>query len=156
MKRWRWIVAATGLSLVVLLAIGISINMFSSKPDGLGVTNGNLAPCPDSPNCVSTQATDAEHSIEPIAFAGTTTEAMAAIKAALQTLPRTEIKTETDNYLHAESTSLIMRYVDDVEFYFDVDAQLIHFRSASRIGHSDLGVNRKRMETFRQAFQANQ
>ena len=78
---------------------------------------------------------------------------MSAIKSALAQLPRTEVKTEEANYLHAESTSLIMRYVDDVEFFFDEPAGLIHFRSASRSGYSDLGVNRRRMQSIANRLQ---
>jgi uncharacterized protein (DUF1499 family) len=69
-------------------------------------------------------------------------------------VPRLKIVTESGDYLHAEATSLIFRFVDDVEFFVDREAKVIHFRSASRVGHSDLGVNRARMENIREAFQA--
>ena len=126
--------------------------MFASRPDGLGVKDGKLAACPSSPNCVSTQATDEQHKIEPIQFDGTSAEALDAIKGALATLPRMKVITQSDNYIHAEATSLIFRFVDDVEFYVDDKAKLIHFRSASRSGQNDLGANRRRMERFRSAF----
>jgi uncharacterized protein (DUF1499 family) len=143
-----------GLALVVVLIVGAlaMMSLFSSKPSNLGVTDGRLAPCPSSPNCVSTQATDAEHQMEPIPFTGTSDQAMQRIKDVIAKMPRTEIVTVEDNYLHAEFRSAIFRFVDDVEFMVDPEAQLIHFRSASRVGHSDLGVNRRRMEKLRAAF----
>jgi uncharacterized protein (DUF1499 family) len=66
-----------------------------------------------------------------------------------------EVITETENYIHATFTSRIFRFVDDVEFYFMRDAPVIHVRSASRVGYSDLGVNRKRVEKIRQAFKSS-
>ena len=128
------------------------MSLFSRKPSHLGVVDGRLAPCPASPNCVSTQTTDAEHRMEPIPFTGTSEETIQRIKELVAQMPRTKIVTVEDNYLHAEFRSAIFRFVDDVEFLVDPEAQLIHFRSASRVGHSDLGVNRRRMEKIREAF----
>jgi uncharacterized protein (DUF1499 family) len=141
------------LGVVVLLA---AFSLLSRRPDNLGVKDGRLAPCPASPNCVSSQADpgDAEHRIEPLAFDGTPVEALNRIQAILATLPRVRIVSVTDNYLHVEFTSLLFRFVDDVEFYADPAARCVHLRSASRAGRSDLGVNRRRMESFRQAFAA--
>jgi uncharacterized protein (DUF1499 family) len=138
------------LAPVAFLAI---LSALAKKPDNLGVVDGRLAPCPNSPNCVSTQATDDEHQIKPLTFDGSPEEAVQRLKAAIATIPRMTIVTETGDYLHAEATSLIFRFVDDVEFLVDRQAKVIHFRSASRAGHSDLGVNRARMEKIRQAFQ---
>jgi uncharacterized protein (DUF1499 family) len=147
-----------GLVLLVLL-IGAVVTLalfrlFASRPANLGARNGQLAPCPDTPNCVCTQATDEGHRIEPLAYDGTAEEAMARLKAALAALPRTRVVSETPDYLHAECTSLVFRFVDDVEFLIDRERKVIHFRSASRVGRSDLGVNRLRMEALRQAFAA--
>jgi uncharacterized protein (DUF1499 family) len=137
------------LSPVIFLAI---LSALAKRPDNLGVVNGRLAPCPDAPNCVSTQAADAEHHIEAIPFDGAPDEAVARLKAALRTIPRMKIVTEKGDYLHAEVASLLFRFVDDVEFFVDREAKVIHFRSASRVGRSDLGVNRARMERIREAF----
>jgi uncharacterized protein (DUF1499 family) len=136
---------------VVTLAL---FSLFARRPSNLGVRDGRLAPCPDTPNCVGTQAADEGHRIEPLAYDGSAEEAMVRLKAALSTLPRTRVVTETPDYLHAECTSLVFRFVDDVEFLLDRERKVIHFRSASRVGHSDLGVNRRRMEALRQAFAA--
>jgi uncharacterized protein (DUF1499 family) len=134
---------------VVTLAL---FSLFARRPSDLGARDGRLTPCPDTPNCVCTQATDDAHRIEPLAYDGTAEEAMARLKAALADLPRTRVVTETPDYLHAECTSLLFRFVDDVEFLLDRERKVIHFRSASRVGRSDLGVNRRRMEALRQAF----
>ena len=122
------------------------------RPTHLGVTNGRLAPCPSSANCVSTQADDAEHRIEPLTFRGLPATALQRLKAVISRQPRMKIVAETENYLHVEATSLLFRFVDDVEFYIDEAAGVIHFRSASRIGSSDLGANRIRMERLRAAW----
>lgn len=108
-----------------------------------------LSPCPSSPNCVSTQATDEGHTITPFRYRKTRAEAKEALKAIITTLPRTKLVEEDEAYLHYEFTSLLLRFVDDVEFLFDDDTKTVHFRSASRTGYSDLGVNRQRMEQVR-------
>ena len=108
-----------------------------------------LPPCLASPNCVSTQATDEGHAIAPVRYRKSRAEAKEALKEVVRALPRTKLVQEDETYLHFEFTSLIMRFVDDVEFLFDDEAKTMHFRSASRTGYSDLGVNRKRMEEIR-------
>ena len=108
-----------------------------------------LSPCPSSPNCVSTQATDEGHAIAPFPYRKPRAEAKEALKAGIATLPRTKLVEEDESYLHYEFTSLLLRFVDDVEFVFDEDTKMLHFRSASRTGYSDLGVNRQRMEQVR-------
>lgn len=141
--------------IAVILAGGILIlalfSLMARKPANLGVTDGKLAPCPPTPNCVCTQAADPGHRIEPITFTGSSTKARDRLKTVLAGFPRVRIVTEMDNYLHAEFTSLLFRFVDDVEFLIEPGGT-IHFRSASRAGRSDLGVNRARMEAIRRAF----
>jgi uncharacterized protein (DUF1499 family) len=109
----------------------------------------SLSSCPASPNCVSTQATDEIHAIAPIPYKKARAEAKEALKAALGTISRTKLVEEDEAYLHYEFTSLLFRFVDDVEFLFDESSKTVHFRSASRTGYSDLGVNRQRMEQVR-------
>lgn len=121
-----------------------------TRPTNIGVQSEKLAPCPNSPNCVSSQSQDAEHKIAPLAYNSTATEARAKLKQVIESLDRTKIITETDNYLYAEFTSKLMGFVDDVEFLIDDNSKVIHVRSASRLGQSDLGVNRKRIETIRE------
>ncbi len=123
---------------------------FSGKrPDTLGVKDGRLAACPGTPNCVSSQAPDAEHKVEAIAYTTSASEALAKIKSVTESMERAAIVTEDSNYLYAEFTSGLMGFVDDVEFFVDDNAKVIHVRSASRLGQSDLGVNRKRVEEIR-------
>jgi uncharacterized protein (DUF1499 family) len=147
------------LVLVATCWIGATVafsggTMFAgTRPSNIGVQAGKLAPCPNSPNCVSSQSQDTEHKIEPLAYNGTVTEAMAKLKQVIESLERTKIITETDNYLYAEFTTKLMGFVDDVEFLIDDNSKVIHVRSASRLGQSDLGVNRKRIETIREKLQ---
>jgi len=123
--------------------------MFAGKrPTNLGIKAGKLTPCPNTPNCVSSQSNDAEHSIQPLPYAQ-----IADVKRVVNNMERTTIIEETENYLYAEFKSQLMGFVDDVEFHKDDVNQVIHVRSASRLGKSDLGVNRKRVEEIRQQLQ---
>jgi len=131
------------------------MGLFSGRrPNDLGVRNGLLKPVPASPNAVSSQATGGYHRIEPLRYNGTFEPAMAALKSVIESTPRTSIVEERADYLYAEFTSGLIGFVDDVEFYFPPDEPLIHLRSASRLGYSDLGVNRKRIEDIRAKFAA--
>lgn len=114
------------------------------------VSNNML--CPDSPNCVSSRATDSDHFIEPFKFSDNPSVALSRLKQALLNEKRVTIVKEQDDYLHAEVRSLIFRFVDDVEFRLYPDQKLIHLRSASRVGYSDFGVNRQRINRIRQNF----
>lgn len=146
----------------VLLAacwIGVTLafsgeTMFAGKrPTNIGVqSSGQLVPCPGTPNCVNSQSEDATHKIEPLTYTSTSAEAMTNLKTVIQNMERTKIITEAGNYLYAEFTTKLMGFVDDVEFLIDDSAKVIHVRSASRLGQSDLGVNRKRIETIRAKF----
>lgn len=114
-----------------------------------------LPPCPDSPNCVSTQALreDAQHYIEPITYTGSAADARQRLLDVIAAMSRTKIVTNEETYIHATFTSLIFRFVDDVQFVIDDETKTIHFRSASRVGYGDMGVNRKRMEEVSKRFQ---
>ena len=120
------------------------------RPTNLGVRDGKLAPCPSTPNCVNSQATDKEHLVEPLSFSGDPRIAMQRLKAVVQAMPRTAVIDSRGDYLYAEFSTPLMGFVDDVEFY--CDGKVVHVRSASRLGYSDLGVNRKRVEAIRNAF----
>jgi uncharacterized protein (DUF1499 family) len=112
----------------------------------------SLPPCPDKPNCVSTQATDA-HAIAPIRYSSTREVAMQKLLAVLRGMPRCSIVASGPSSVRAEFRTAVFRFVDDAEFVFDDATRTLHFRSASRVGHSDLGVNRRRMEEIRKAMQ---
>jgi len=117
------------------------------RPTNLGVKDGRLAPCKRSPNCVSSQADpgDREHFIAPIAFRGS----MIELRAAVESMARSTVISTERNYLYAEYRTPLLRYVDDLELYYDEAAGLVHVRSASRLGRRDFGVNRKRVEALR-------
>lgn len=125
-----------------------------AAPQNLGVVDRHFAPCPSSPNCVSSQAiaTDSTHYIAPLIYEGDRQQAMATLTQILGVVPRTTITEQTEAYIHAESRSRLMGFVDDVEFYFPPDQSIIEMRSASRLGESDLGVNRRRLEQIRLGF----
>ena len=118
-----------------------------TRPDNLGVKDGRFAPCKPTPNCVSSQAdpSDQEHYIAPLAFGG----GMHELRLAVESMPRATVIREDGNYLYAEYKSALMGYVDDVELLLDESARLVQVRSASRLGRSDFGVNRKRIEELR-------
>jgi uncharacterized protein (DUF1499 family) len=125
---------------------------FSGKrPTNLGVTDGKLAPVPSSPNCVCSQAnsSDAEHYIASFPLTGSPRDAIETLKTIVQSMERTQVIQSDDRYLYAEFTTKLMGYVDDVEFYADGASGVIQVRSASRLGQSDLGLNRQRIEAIR-------
>ena len=119
----------------------------------LGIDNDKLKPCPSTPNCVSSMATDKKHFIEPILIPARSGDTSDIILKVLDEFSRVKVTETQENYIHAEFTSLIFRFVDDVEFYFpksESDVVRVDIRSSSRVGRSDLGVNRKRMEAIRE------
>jgi uncharacterized protein (DUF1499 family) len=123
--------------------------MFSSqRPDNLGVHEGRLAPCRPTPNCVCSQADPADkvHYIEPLEAT------MPDVRSALKRMPRVTIVRDEPNYLYAEFRTRLLRFVDDVEFYFD--GRVVHVRSSSRVGRHDLGTNRRRIESLRRVIAA--
>ena len=113
------------------------------RPKNLGVIQGKFSPCRRTPNCVSSQAepSDKEHYIAPLKGR------LQDVRRAVESLPRTRIISADSHYLYAEFRSRLLRYVDDVEFLFD--GNVIHVRSASRLGRRDFGVNRARVEQLR-------
>jgi uncharacterized protein (DUF1499 family) len=113
-----------------------------------------LSPCPDSPNCVSSQSTDEAHLIEPLHYSGSLADARQKLTAILEDMKRVRLaKVETD-YIHAEFRSSVFRFVDDVEFWFPPDKPIIHVKSASRKGYYDFGANRRRVERLRLKFES--
>jgi uncharacterized protein (DUF1499 family) len=119
----------------------------------IGLDNGHLAACPSSPNCVVSQDGDEKHAVEPIAYQGDRTTAKETLLKVLSVVPRTKVIEDTGDYIHTESSSRIFKFVDDAEFYFPEGENVIQVRSASRVGESDLGVNRRRIEQIRLAMQ---
>lgn len=122
-----------------------------TRPTQLGVHSGQLAPCASTPNCVSSQSQDPVpvHHIEPLTYNSSEQQAMANLQTVLQSFRRAKAIAQTPNYLYAEFTIPVVGFVDDVEFLIDQDSKVIQVRSTSRMGESDLGVNRRRIETIR-------
>lgn len=120
-----------------------------SRPTNLGVKDSRLASCPSTPNCVSSDAHDPSHVVAAFQLAVPSTDGWRTARATVAGLPRTKIITETDDYLHAESSSAFFGFVDDLELHLRSAQGVIAVRSAARLGHSDLGVNRKRVEKLR-------
>jgi len=140
-------------SMAWLLAVSMVFGCSGKMPGNLGVHQGQLAVCPESPNCVSSQAEPADHRhyIAALRYDGDPAAARERLLGVLRTQKRVRIVENSENYLHAEFSSAVMGFVDDVEFYFP-EERIIHVRSASRLGYSDLGVNRNRIEGIRAAF----
>ena len=111
-----------------------------------------LAPCPDSPNCVSSQAKDGKHYIEPLRYDGTQARSKRSAPCRHSSVKRSKIVTNDGHYIHVEFTSAFFRFVDDGDFLFDDTVKMIHMRSAARLGYYDFGVNRKRLEAIRIGF----
>ncbi|GAB4275315.1 MAG: DUF1499 domain-containing protein [Candidatus Promineifilaceae bacterium] len=128
------------------------VPLVSPRPDNLGVENGRLAPCPASPNCVSSQAEDEPHAIAPLTYTGDTAVAHDKLTALITADPQAVLITNQPNYIHAEYRTRFWHFIDDVEFFIDTNTQTIHMRSASRLGYGDLNANRTRMEQIRTLF----
>lgn len=139
---------------VVLIILFMLTGCSGTKPD-LGLHNGELMPCPKTPNCVNSQTADENHYIQSIHYTGTQEEAHDHLLQILDSEKRAVLLAVQQNYIRATFTSALFRFVDDVEFYFpeeQVGESVIHIRSASRVGYSDFGANRKRLEGIRSKF----
>lgn len=149
--------------ILVLLALGVFsylgltiIRVLAPVPDFSTHQPARLAACPDSPNCVCSQpaeASDGTNYMSPIPYEGTADAALERLKKLIdQDFPAATLVAQDGLWLRYEFVSAIVRFVDDVEFLADDETKQIHFRSASRVGYSDLGANRKRMQKLKAAF----
>ncbi|WP_320006051.1 DUF1499 domain-containing protein [Maridesulfovibrio sp.] len=139
--------------IVFIAGLFIAAN-FSTPPKNLGMTGGKLSPCPDSPNCVSSQASSKEHGIMPIKARGTNSQVIKKLESCIRKMGGS-IVSSNGPYLHAEFKSRFFHFVDDLECVYNEVEETIEIRSASRLGYSDLGVNRKRVEELRTLFENN-
>lgn len=138
--------------IIVTLCLAILATGCSGKQPKLGIVKGQLQPCPPTPNCISSLSAEEKHATQAFYFAGTSTNAWQVLAAIIKDMPRTEIISQTGTYMHVEFTSAIFRFVDDVEFLLKPQEGKIEVRSASRLGRSDFGVNRKRIREIRKLF----
>jgi len=136
----------------IVVCLFCFIPLFSctgKRPSSLGPSDAGLSPCPSSPNCVTSDATGVAHRVEPFALSASPEYSWQIIREAVAALPRTTVVKETANYLHAECTSALFGFVDDLELHLRPSDNMVTIRSASRLGYSDLGVNRRRVEELR-------
>ncbi len=150
-QRRRATVAFLAVALFGTLTVaGRMAGLFESGPRHTpGVRNGRLAPCPERPNCVSSQTTSERHRIDPLPLTGGPEDAIGRLARVVQSMPRARVVARSANYLHAAFASRLLGFVDDVEFLVDEAEGVVHVRSASRLGYSDLGKNRERVEAIR-------
>jgi uncharacterized protein (DUF1499 family) len=150
-----FLLAVAILALALLLAGQLGM-LRGKAPTDIGIKDGKLKRPSITDNSVSSQAdlwpdhpqlTNAQ--IEPLKYSGKASEAMKKIAAVLNSMPRTSIISSQSNYIYAQSSTLLLKYTDDIEFALDESASVIHVRSASRLGKKDFGVNRARVETIR-------
>ena len=139
-------------TITVLLSLMMISGCASDRYGNLGIKNGRLSACPDTPNCVSSQSIKKSDYIDPIHWPQNVPDIKNILFDTINAMKRTRIVSHDKNYVHVEFTSALLRFVDDVEFLIDEKNRTIHVRSASRVGYSDLGVNRKRVEKIRKTF----
>lgn len=139
---------ARRLVLAVVASVGSLLGCGAPVPDGLGPRDGTLAPCPDTPNCVHTGNRHPEGT-EGIDLADTEGDVTARLREVVEAMPRVEVVETSPGYIHAEATSRIFRFVDDLELLVAPDGELV-VRSASRVGRSDLGANEDRVQRLRE------
>jgi uncharacterized protein (DUF1499 family) len=139
---------------VAYVTLRLVIGAASPRPVNLGPQGARLLECSPSPNCVSSQAERADQRVEPLKFTGTVKDAKLRLRQAVESMSGARVLRDEGNYLYAEYRTRVFGFIDDVEFLVDESASVIHVRSASRLGYSDLGTNRRRVEALRQAFAA--
>ena len=160
MSVLKWLLAG-GTALVLIVVLAGQLGMMRGRPPGdMGVHDGKLKPPSNTANSVSSQARlwpdhpqrEAAY-IEPLAWVGDGPATMVRLRDIVAAMPGARIVTWRDDYLYAQFTSRVMKYTDDVEFWLDPAAGVVHVRSASRLGQRDLGVNRARVESIRAQLQ---
>ncbi len=139
---------ATGFQVMLVLLAAVSFG--STRPEASDVNESPLKPCPNSPNCVSSEASESGQRVSPFRLKSSSPDAWQALRDLVAATPRTVVVTITDTYLHAESRSRFWKFVDDLELSLNPSDGWIQVRSASRVGYSDLGVNRRRVEALRE------
>lgn len=142
--------------LLITLIVGFVLYLYwqNSQAPQLGVMDGQLKPLSSEPNCVSTQTDMEEKRVEPLAMKENLALTMAAIKAAIENYGygTADIELESSGYLYASFTTPTMKWIDDVEFWVDEESKIVHFRSSSRAGYSDRGLNRQRYDALKKTY----
>ena len=141
------------VTVIIILVIVLAANKNSAVPSTLGVKEGNLSPLPDSPNAVSSQTDQVDKRVEALPYSGNLDQTKTLVKKAAAEFGGAQILVEKPDYLHMVFTVPVIPFKDDVEFFFSEKERVVHYRSASRVGYSDLGVNRKRYERLRNLYE---
>ena len=139
------------IALFVIPAVLLALFSCASNPPKVQLVDGKLRPCPDRPNCVSSESDRPSSRVEPLTFKGPSEKAWGDLKETIREMGG-KVQEEHEGYLWATFTSKVFRFVDDVEFRMVIPESMIHVRSGSRVGYSDLGVNRRRVEKLRTIF----
>lgn len=135
-----------------ILIVAAVILVLEASMSGPAAADSRLAPCPNSPNCVSSRALDGRAAIAPLRIEGSPVESFACLTRLAAAMKRARVITAEEGFVHLEFRTLL-GFVDDVAFELDPGGKVIHMRSASRLGYWDLGVNRRRIERIRTAFE---
>ena len=139
--------------IVVAILVLFVLGQMSQSGEANGLVEARLTKCPDKPNCICTEfEADATHYIDPIGYSqSNAAEVLSRLKNSVREMGGS-IQAETDNYLAATFSSSIFRFVDDLEIRIGKDLNIIHLRSASRVGYGDGGVNKKRIERLKNLY----
>lgn len=146
MVRWMFVVI-----IAMLVGFVVYVEMNNDMPEQIGVEDGLFTPCPETPNCVSSQASeeDEEHYVEPIIYRTSAKEAQLKVERFLLSSGQAYIVSNRLGYTHMEVKSALLGFIDDLEIYFPEADSVMHIRSASRVGYDDLDVNRERVRQIR-------
>lgn len=131
-------------AMLVLIVVVVRLGVGAVDPPVVGLVDGGLAPCPPTDNCVRSRAEDPRHAVEPLRCSGDLSQVIEVAEAAL---PRVQLVEHDGDHAHLEARSRVVGFIDDLEFH--AVGSIVHVRSASRLGNSDLGVNRERVESLR-------
>lgn len=145
------VIAVVVLTLITRVAIGfLSVNRVATglTTNDAGITT--LSGCEDLHNCTASTATVKRNLIDSLDYSGPPSQAVATVSRVIATQSGAQIITQSENYLHATYKTTLLGYTDDLELLLDENTGILHVRSASRIGKSDLGANRKRIEALRE------
>ena len=148
MKKMYLLILFIAIGLVVFLVV---LSIISRKKPSMGLTNGRLRPCSNRPNCVCSEDKDLPSYIKPLSLSGPAENEWERAKQAIREMGGKIIQ-EEDSYIWATFSTRIFRFIDDMELRMDKENQLIHIRSGSRVGYSDMGANRRRVEDLRIRF----
>lgn len=141
--------------LFISLGLLVACSTMSDAKSNAVMPPTKIAPCPDYPRCVSTESKIPKQRMQPIRYSGSADSAQERLRQIIKAMPRATITIDAPGYLAVEFESRLVSFTDDVELLFDPEDSVIHFRSSARVGYYDFGVNRARMESIIQAFNAS-